>query len=162
MAKTQTTLNFAQALKRLEDILEKLESPDLDLEEGLRLLEEGVKLHKLCKEKLTEANVKITKILKNDSNQFYFKGVINIANKKIGAVTHYYDKIQVAVVKLTKGDLKVGDKVEFLDKSGSPFTQTVSSMQIEHANIDLVKSGDEFGIKVQKVTKAGSPVANVA
>ena len=68
MAKTQTSLNFTQALKRLEEILVKLESPDLDLEEGLRLLEEGVKLHKLCKEKLTEANVKITKILKNDSN----------------------------------------------------------------------------------------------
>ena len=59
-------LNFTQALKRLEEIVEKLEDPDLDLEEGLKLLEEGVSLHKLCKNKLTEANTKITTILKED------------------------------------------------------------------------------------------------
>lgn len=60
-------LNFTQAIKRLEEIVEKLEAPDLDLEEGLKLLEEGVVLHKLCKEKLTEANKKITTILKEEN-----------------------------------------------------------------------------------------------
>lgn len=65
MAKSE--LNFTQALSRLEEIVEKLESPDLDLEESLKLLDEGVKLHKLCKSKLTEANSKITTILKEDS-----------------------------------------------------------------------------------------------
>lgn len=59
-------LNFTKALKRLEEIVDKLEDPDLDLEEGLQLLEEGVKLHKFCKSKLTEANAKITTILKED------------------------------------------------------------------------------------------------
>lgn len=59
-------LNFTHSLKRLEEIVEKLEDPDLDLEEGLKLLEEGVKLHKICKEKLTEANKKISTILKED------------------------------------------------------------------------------------------------
>lgn len=59
-------LNFTQALKRLEEIVEKLEDPDLDLEVGLKLLEEGVSLHKLCKTKLTEANAKITTILKEE------------------------------------------------------------------------------------------------
>lgn len=66
MTKADTTLNFTQSLKRLEEIVEKLEDPDLDLEEGLKLLEEGVKLHKICKEKLTEANKKIATILKED------------------------------------------------------------------------------------------------
>jgi len=63
MKKAQS-INFTQALKRLEEIVEKLESPNLDLEEGLTLLEEGVKLHKLCREKLTQANAKISTILK--------------------------------------------------------------------------------------------------
>lgn len=85
-----------------------------------------------------------------------------MANKKVGSVTHYYDKIQVAVVKLTKGDLKIGDKVEFVAKDGSVFTQTVSSMQIEHANIDIAKSGDEFGLKVEKPVKTNSPVNKAA
>ena len=65
MTKVQKTANFTQALARLEEIVEKLESPDLDLEEGLKLLEEGVALHKLCKNKLTAANTKISDILKD-------------------------------------------------------------------------------------------------
>lgn len=85
-----------------------------------------------------------------------------MANKKVGSVSHYYDKIQVAVVKLTKGDLKIGDSVEFVAKDGSTFTQTVSSMQIEHANIDIAKSGDEFGLKVEKPVKTNSPINKVA
>lgn len=67
MASKQSNLNFSKALTRLEEIVSKLENPNIDLEEGLELLEEGVNLHKLCTEKLTEANTKITKILKNDT-----------------------------------------------------------------------------------------------
>ena len=69
MTKLQKTLNFTQALARLEEIVEKLESPDLDLEEGLKLLEEGVALHKLCKNKLTAANTKISDILKDGNTK---------------------------------------------------------------------------------------------
>ena len=64
MGKNSKDLSFTKALKRLEEIVETLEDPNLDLEEGLKLLEEGVKLHKFCKGKLTEANSKISSILK--------------------------------------------------------------------------------------------------
>ena len=60
-------LNFTQALKRLEEIIDRLENPNLDLEEGLELLEEGVRLHKLCKNRLTEASSRITTILEEKS-----------------------------------------------------------------------------------------------
>lgn len=63
---TQKEQTFTQALKRLEEIVEKLEDPNLDLEDGLALLEEGVKLHKFCQNKLTQANTKITEILKDE------------------------------------------------------------------------------------------------
>lgn len=66
MNKISKGLNFTKALKRLEEIVETLEGPNLDLEESLKLLEEGVKLHKYCKSKLTEANSKINSILKDD------------------------------------------------------------------------------------------------
>jgi exodeoxyribonuclease VII small subunit len=65
MTKVQKSPNFTQALTKLEEIVEKLESPNLDIEEGLKLLEEGVRLHKLCKNKLTAANTKITDILED-------------------------------------------------------------------------------------------------
>lgn len=68
MKKDKEEVSFSNALLRLEEIVAKLEQPDLDLEEGLRLLEEGVSLHKSCKQKLTEASDKISTILKNDKN----------------------------------------------------------------------------------------------
>jgi len=84
--------------------------------------------------------------------------VIKIADKKVGVVTHYYDKIAVAVVKMENGDLKVGDEIKLKDKEGNEFTQKIESMQIEHANIDIAKKGDEFGLKVEKEIKPKTEV----
>ena len=69
MTKNKTDLSFTNALKRLEEIVAKLEEPNLDLEEGLKLLEEGVSLHKTCQEKLTQASTRINKILENHGGQ---------------------------------------------------------------------------------------------
>jgi exodeoxyribonuclease VII small subunit len=57
----QTT--FSQKLKRLEEVVQRLESPDVELEEGLSLLEEGVALHKDCQQMLTQTQAKITRLL---------------------------------------------------------------------------------------------------
>ena len=79
----------------------------------------------------------------------------------MGEVTHYYDKIQVAVVKLVSGDLKVGDKVKLTDSAGEDVEQEIKSMQIEHAKIEIAKKGDEFGLKVDKSVKDKSTVVKV-
>ena len=62
------------------------------------------------------------------------------------------------MIKLTKGDLKIGDSLKIVDKAGNESTQEVTSMQIERANIDIAKSGDEFGLKVKSPVKAHSEV----
>lgn len=64
----------------------------------------------------------------------------------------------MAVIKITKGDLQIGDTIKLQDKEGKEFTQKVSSMQIEHATIEIAKAGDEFGLKVQKEIKNNTPV----
>lgn len=84
-----------------------------------------------------------------------------MANQKIGGITHFYDKISVAVVKLTKGDLKTGDTIKLVGADDKPFTQKVSSMQIEHADIDIAKVGDIFGLKVDSPVKTKSEVIKV-
>lgn len=66
MPKDTVSPSFSKALARLEEIVSRLEDPNLDLEDGLKLLEEGVKLHKYCKSRLSQANEKITTILKED------------------------------------------------------------------------------------------------
>lgn len=56
MAKTQ---KFEQALKRLEEIVARMESGDLELDKSLALFEEGVKLVRFCSGKLDEAKKKV-------------------------------------------------------------------------------------------------------
>lgn len=60
--------NFTEAIKRLEEITSSLESPDLDLEDAINLIDEGVKLHKYCREKLKIADEKIKTILKENGS----------------------------------------------------------------------------------------------
>jgi exodeoxyribonuclease VII small subunit len=50
---------FEDALKRLEGVVERLEEGEIPLEEALKLFEEGVKLSRLCHQKLDEAEKRI-------------------------------------------------------------------------------------------------------
>ncbi len=79
-----------------------------------------------------------------------------MAEKLIGKVTHYYDKLGVAIIELT-GKLKIGDKVKFR-KGENEFEQEVASMQIEREPIETAKKGDVIGLKVDQETKEGTQV----
>lgn len=69
-----------------------------------------------------------------------------IKGKEIGRITHYYGHLNVGIIELSDA-LKVGDKIRIKGHT-SDFTQTVASMQIEHANVSEAKRGDLVGIKV--------------
>lgn len=73
------------------------------------------------------------------------------AGKQVGKVTHYYDKIGVAIVNLSSL-LSIGDLIKVVGKGGD-FTQKVSSMQIEHENVEKARKGDVVGIKVEQKVK---------
>lgn len=79
-----------------------------------------------------------------------------MAEKPVGKVIHYYDKIGVAIVKLTK-KLAVGDKVKFV-RGDDAFEQTIDSMEIEHGKLTEGKVGDEVGMKVNQTAKEGTLV----
>ncbi len=76
--------------------------------------------------------------------------------KKIGTVTHWYDKIGVAVVKLT-GPLSKGDKIK-VKKGDEEFEDTVSSLQIDHKDVDSAKKGADAAIKISHKAKEGAEV----
>lgn len=61
-------MKFEDALERLEEILEKLESGEVDLDGALKLYEEGVELLNFCNKKLNETKMKI-EILKKEQIQ---------------------------------------------------------------------------------------------
>tara|TARA_B100001121_G_C18283043_1_gene431632 strand:+ start:334 stop:558 length:225 start_codon:yes stop_codon:yes gene_type:complete len=62
----KNNLNFENALKRLEEISELLESEDTPLEDSIKLFEEGIDLKEFCEEKLKSAKLKIDKIVKKN------------------------------------------------------------------------------------------------
>ena len=79
---------------------------------------------------------------------------------KVGTVTHYYDKIGVAIIELS-ATLSVGDKVKFVRNGEDLFTETVESIQVEHKKIDSASSGDVIGLKTDAEVKEGAEVFKV-
>jgi exodeoxyribonuclease VII small subunit len=57
--------SFEEAMRRLETIVQELETGDLPLEVALKKFEEGVRLSKLCSRKLDETEKKISILLKD-------------------------------------------------------------------------------------------------
>ncbi|MDA1337421.1 MAG: hypothetical protein O3C23_01510 [bacterium] len=76
-----------------------------------------------------------------------------VVSRPIGRVSHYFDKIKVAAIKL-KAPLKKGDTIRI---EGGTMTVKVkiSSMQKDHKPIALAKAKDEIGVKISKVVREG-------
>lgn len=85
--------------------------------------------------------------------------MVNLAEIRVGKVTHYYDKIGVAVVEL-EGELSAGDEIR-VSGHGNEFNQKVDSMQVEHENIKKAKKGDAIGLKVDQPVKEGDEVFKI-
>jgi putative protease len=79
---------------------------------------------------------------------------------KVGTVTHYYDKIQVAVVELS-GTLSVGEKIKFVRGGEDLFEQVVESIQVEHKKLDSAKAGDVVGLKTNETVKEGTEIFKI-
>jgi translation elongation factor EF-1alpha len=67
---------------------------------------------------------------------------------EVGRVTHFFTKINVAVVELTV-PLAVGDSI-LVKGPTTDLEQVVESMQIEHENIKRAEAGQSIGLKVKQ------------
>ena len=70
MAKT-----FEQSLDELEKIVKQLEDGDLPLEKSLELFENGVKLSRECRERLTNAERRIEVLMKDSNGNFSVESI---------------------------------------------------------------------------------------
>ena len=59
--------SFETNLKRLENIVEKLESGEIGLEDSVKLYEEGMRIKKICDKKLKDIEMQIKKIKIEDN-----------------------------------------------------------------------------------------------
>ena len=82
-----------------------------------------------------------------------------MADKKIGKVIHFYDKLLVAIVRL-EDDLKVGDEIKII-KGDKEFAQKVESMQVDHEPVAEAKKGSEVGMKVDQEVQKGAKIYKI-
>ena len=61
--KTMARDKFEDNLNRLEAVVKKMESGELSLEDSLKTFEEGIKLYRLCTQKLDEAERRVEILL---------------------------------------------------------------------------------------------------
>jgi len=80
--------------------------------------------------------------------------------KEIGKVTHFFSKINVAVIEL-KATLSVGDRIRVQGPT-TDFEQTVDSMQIERENVKTAKAGQSIGLKVKERVREKDTVYKLA
>jgi exodeoxyribonuclease VII small subunit len=59
--------NFNKGLLQLEEIINKMESGELSLEDSLKYFEEGVKIHRQCHTALTDAEQRISVLSDSDN-----------------------------------------------------------------------------------------------
>jgi translation elongation factor EF-1alpha len=78
---------------------------------------------------------------------------------RIGKVTHYYNKISVAVLELSE-TLTVGDQIAFVGHT-TEFSQPVESLEIEHHKIQSAGPGQEVALKVWEAVRKGDLVYKV-
>ena len=67
MAKSEKKIDFEESLKELENIVDKLEDENMNLEESVKSFERGVKLIQECQAELEKAELKIKKLLDDGS-----------------------------------------------------------------------------------------------
>jgi putative protease len=53
-----------------------------------------------------------------------------MVEKKIGVVEHFFSNVSVAAIKITEGELKIGDTIHFVG-AHTDFKLKISSMQID-------------------------------
>ena len=83
-----------------------------------------------------------------------------MAEDKIGEVMKFFSKPSVAAVKITAGELRVGDTVRFNGHT-TDFEDTIQSMEIDNKQIEKATAGDYIGVKVSDRVRPGDEVFKV-
>jgi hypothetical protein len=78
---------------------------------------------------------------------------------EIGRVTHYYNHLNVAVLRLTDS-LKLGDKIHILGHV-TDLVERAVSMQVNHHVVVWVKSGDDVAVTVNEPVREHDVVYRV-
>ncbi len=82
-----------------------------------------------------------------------------MAEKELGKITHFFDKISVAVVDLS-GNLSLGEKIHVKGHT-TDFVQDIDSMQLDKTAVNKASAGQVIGLKLNKLVREGDRVYKV-
>jgi len=80
-----------------------------------------------------------------------------MTEKMIGSVTHYYTDLHVATVKITDGELHLGDMIH-IEGHSSDFMQKIGSMELDHKPVEVAKPGEIVGIATDEYVRENDTV----
>ena len=80
--------------------------------------------------------------------------------EEIGQIDNYFAKVGVAVLNVTNGLVKLGDKLS-IKGTTTDFEMVVESLQIDREDVDSVSAGTLVGIKVPERVRKGDKVFKV-
>ncbi len=83
-----------------------------------------------------------------------------MAEKKIGEVVKFFSKPSVAAVKITEGDLIVGESLKFSGHT-TDFIDVINSMEVDNKSVQKAVAGDFIGVKVSNRVRPGDEVFKV-
>lgn len=83
-----------------------------------------------------------------------------MSEAEIGVIQHYFEKIGVAAIEITAGELAVGDTIRIKGHT-TDCTTTVDSMQVEHEKITRAGKGQAVGIRLSEKVRVHDKVYKV-
>ena len=81
--------------------------------------------------------------------------------EEIGHITHYFSKVNVGILEMTKGKLRIGDTIHIKGHT-TDFYQNINSMQVDHNSVESAESGDLIGLKVENQVREKDLVFKVS
>ena len=78
---------------------------------------------------------------------------------EIGEVTHYFGNLKVAVLEID-AEVKLGDQIH-IKGATTDFTQKVSSMQVDHKEVESAGPGSDVAVRVDGRVREGDAVFKV-
>ena len=83
-----------------------------------------------------------------------------MSEQKVGEVVKFFSKPSVAAVKITDGELNIGDNIKYSGHT-TDFIDEVKSMEVDNQSVAKAVVGDFIGIKVSDRVRPGDEVFKV-
>lgn len=83
-----------------------------------------------------------------------------MAEEKVGEIVKFFAKPSVAAIKITAGELNVGDKIKLVGHTTN-FEEVIQSMEINNQKVAKAVVGDYIGVKVSDRVRPGDEVFKV-